>query len=161
MEEKVDVRSMIKEFGAQALGGAKVPHGVSNPVFHRTEDGSYSVAVFVYTYNMQERKSGAVKRPSFWMTMDPRTGKVTEQIDCHKKDFSSISLDTMCVLKAEDDTKYSAEYVNQTLAVFNLILKKYLVTGKFDKELNDAYMYMMTKMVSVGFKDIYRDLNNV
>ena len=67
----------------------------------------------------------------------------------------------MCVLKAEDDTKYSAEYVNQTLAVFNLILKKYLVTGKFDKELNDAYMYMMTKMVSVGFKDIYRDLNNV
>lgn len=51
--------------------------------------------------------------------------------------------------------------MNQTLAVFNLILKKYLVTGKFDKELNDAYMYMMTKMVSVGFKDIYRDLNNV
>lgn len=29
------------------------------------------------------------------------------------------------------------------------------------QELNDAYMYMMLNMVSKGFKEFYRQLNNV
>ena len=161
MNESVNVRWVIQECKRNALGGAKTPHGVSNPVFRKMEDGSYSIAVFIFLYNAEELRSGVVKRPSRWMLMDPVSGEIREEIDCHERDFCTIPLGTPCELKAEDDTPFSKEYKNQTLAVYDLILKKLRITGKFDKELYDAYMYMMLRMVSVGFKECYRQLGTV
>lgn len=161
MEETINVRSIMRKFAREALGGSKTPHGVSNPVFRRAKDGSYQIAAFVYTYNAQERHDGLVKRPAHWMLLDPVSGKILNHLDCHTDDFCDIPLDTKCPLKAEDATVYSKEYANQTLAIFDLILRKLRITGKFDKELNDVYMYMMLRMVSVGFKECYRQLNQV
>jgi len=160
MEESLNIRTIIKKFSLGALGGKKIPHGVSNPVFRKNEDGSISAAAFVFVYNKDQIKGRSVPRPKKWMTMDLTTGEITEY-DCSVNDFSDLPSDFMCDLNAEDNTAFSEEYKRQTLAVFDLTLKKYLLKNKFDKELNDAYMYMMLRMVSVGFKELYKQLNNV
>lgn len=161
MDKYLNAKEAIKMFNASALGGQKIPHGVSNPVFHKNENGDYLISAFIFLYNADEIRNKSVKRPSKWMTMDIKTGNIISEYDCREKDFCNISFETFCDLNPESDTKYSAEYTNQTLAIFDLIIKKYIVTGKFDKELNDAYMYMMLNMVSVGFKEFYKKLNNV
>ncbi len=160
MEQAMNVREIMKRFSVSALGGKKIPHGVSNPVFRKNENNEYEACAFIYLYQAKELKEKNIRRPSKWMTMNVRTGDIVEY-DCSAKDFSSAAADLMCDLRAEEDTAFSAEYKKQTLAIFDLILKKYLVTGIFDKELNDAYMYMMLRMVSVGFKQFYIDLDLV
>ena len=140
MQTEHNIRSVIKTFQMNALGGRKIPHGVSNPVFRYDENGNLIISAFVYTYS---------------------AGEFIAEYDCGENDFCTASVEAMCDLNAETDTKYSPEYTNQTLAIFDLVLRKYLKTGKFDKELNDAYMYMMLNMVSKGFKEFYRQLNNV
>lgn len=160
MEQIMNVREIMKKFAVSALGGKKIPHGVSNPVFRKSEDGEYNVCSFVYLYQAQELKDKSVRRPTKWMSINLKTGMVTEY-NCSDLDFSSAPTETLCDLRADDDTVFSTEYKQQTLAVFDLILKKFLITGRFDKELNDAYMYMMLRMVSVGFKPFYKELNLV
>ena len=161
MDKRIDSRNIIKIFQLNALGGKKTPHGVSNPVFRRNDDGNIEVAAFIYLYKADELRSGKLKRPSRWITVDLKNTEHISEFSCLEKDFCDIASDTVCELAPEENTIFSAEYSNQTLAIFDLVLKKYLVTGKFDKELNDAYMDMMLKMVSVGFKPFYRALNNV
>ncbi len=161
MQTEHNIRSVIKTFQLNALGGRKIPHGVSNPVFRYDENRNLIISAFVYTYSAEELRSRSVKRPSKWMAINVQTGEFIAEYDCGEKDFCTASMEAMCDLNAENDTKYSPEYTNQTLAIFDLILRKYLKTGKFDKELNDAYMYMMLNMVSKGFKEFYRQLNNV
>ncbi len=153
-------KSIMKEFAQAALGGENIPHGVSNPVFRKTENGKYNVCAFIYLYQTQELRDRKIRRPLKWMTLDLNSGEITEY-DCMEKDFSDMSMDTLCDLNPEDSTIYSPEYQKQTLAVFDLILKKYLLVKRFDKELNDAYMYMMMRTVPIGFKPFYRDLNEV
>ena len=161
MDKFINAKEAIKLFNANALGGQKIPHGVSNPVFHKSENGEYLISAFIFLYNAEEIRNKSVKRPAKWMTMDIRTGEIISEYDCREKDFCDVSFETYCDLNPASDTKYSAEYTNQTLAIFDLIIKKYIMTGRFDKELNDAYMYMMLNMVSVGFKEFYKELNNV
>ncbi len=160
MEELLSIRTIINKFSAAALGGKKIPHGVSNPVFRRNGDGNIEAAAFIFIYNKEQLKSRSVPRPKKWMTMDLSTGEITEH-DCSENDFCDLPDDMMCGLDAEENTVFSEEYKRQTLAVFDLTLKKYLVKNKFDKELNDAYMYMMLRMVSVGFKELYTQLNTI
>lgn len=151
---------LMKLINKSALGGRKIPHGVSNPVFRKNENGDIVVAAFVYTYSAEELRSKQIKRPSHWITVDIKNGNVIHEYNCAENDFCDIPLDFYCDLNAESDIKFSSEYNKQTLAVFDLILRKYEITGVFDEELNDAYMFMMLRMVSVGFKDMYKQLNN-
>lgn len=160
MNQKLEVKDVIRILKANAVGGKKVPHGVSNPVFRRDENGNIVVAAFVYFYTADDLKNQKVRRPAKWITLDISTGETTAY-SCNEKDFCSIKEDFYCELRSETDTKFSKEYCNQTLAVFDLILRKYQITRKFDNELNDAYMYMMLKMVSVGFKELYTQLNSL
>ncbi len=160
MNQTMNVREIMKKFSITALGGRKIPHGVSNPVFRKNENGEYEVCAFIYLYNAQELKDKNIGRPSMWMALNVHSGQITEY-ECRSNDFSYADSNTKCDLHAEEDMVFSSEYKKQTLAVFDLILKKYLITGRFDKELNDAYMYMMLRMVSKGFKPFYKDLNQV
>lgn len=152
-----DIMKLINKL---ALGGRKIPHGVSNLVFRRDENGKIVVAAFIYTYNAEELRSRKIKRPSHWITIDIKNGNAVCEYNCAEDDFCNIPMDSVCDLNAESDIKFSTEYTKQTLAVFDLILRKYQITGIFDEELNDAYMFMMLRMASVGFKEIYRQLNN-
>ncbi len=160
MDNTWNAKKIMTEFSRNALHGNKIPHGVSNPVFRKADNGEYVACAFIYLYNANELKEKRVKRPSRWISFNLHSGDIVEY-DCRERDFSEYPMDMVCDLQAEDDTVFSAEYQKQTLAVFDLILRKYMITGRFDSELNDAYMYMMTRMVSVGFKSFYKDLNKI
>lgn len=161
MDNRINARALMSNMRKSALGGRKIPHGVSNPVFRKMDDGSYAAAAFVFLYSRDDLKNRTVKRPSRWITADIKTGQIISEYSCKDIDFSSAAADAVCSLDAADSTVYSKEYVDQTLAVFDLIMRKYNATGIFDRELNDVYMYMMLKMVSVGFKEFYRELNKI
>ena len=45
MDNFLSVREAIKIFNTNALGGRKIPHGVSNPVFHKNENGDYLIPI--------------------------------------------------------------------------------------------------------------------
>lgn len=158
--ETLNCKTIINIFNAKALEGRKIPHGVSNPVFRFSADGSLLAAAFIFTYNADQLKAKSIARPGKWIAIDLKTQAVTEY-SCNDVDFTTVPVESMCSLNAETDEKFSAEYSKQTLAIFDLILKKYLLTSVFDKQLNDVYMYMMLKPVSTGFKALYRDLNLV
>lgn len=148
------------ELEKSILRGAKIPHGTSNPVF-RIENGKYCIAAFVYTYNRRLRENKLVKRPAYWGIMNPRTGEIIECNDCHRKDFSSMELDKVCNLEQENWTAYSDDYNNQTIDIFNEVLRKYIATGEFDKSLNNEYMSRVIKMAPVDFRRLYGDLCNI
>ena len=156
--ETLNCKTIMKIFNTEALGGRKIPHGVSNPVFRVSEAGTISAAAFIYTYDQKQLKAMNIPRPDKWIAMELNTRSVVEY-SCNDKDFTTFPSDGRCDLAADTDEVFSNEYSGQTIAIFDLILKKYLLTSKFDKQLNDVYMYMMLKPVSAGFKDLYRDLN--
>lgn len=160
MDHIINVREIMAKFAASALGGKKIPHGVSNPVFRKDESGAYQVCAFIYQYNAVELRNKSIRRPLRWMSMNLSDGEITEY-QCSDKDFSATPEDVMCDLRPEEDTVFSKEYRKQTLAIFDLILKKLLITKCFDQELNDTYMYMMLRMVSIGFKQYYKDLGQI
>ena len=108
MDRIMNVRDIMKKFAVSALGGKKIPHGVSNPVFRKSEDGEYKVCAFIYLYQAQELKDKNVRRPTKWMSMDLKTGAVTEY-NCSDLDFSGASAEVMGDLRAEEDTVFSAE----------------------------------------------------
>ena len=136
-------------------------YGVSNPVFRLDTDGRIKAAAFIFTYTEEELKNRTIRRPTRWLTVDVRNNDLIEEHSCGERDFTGAPMWTRCDLRTETDEKFSDEYTMQTLAVFDLLLRKYKQTGVFDRPLNDAYMFMMLRTVSVGFKDLYRDMNNL
>ncbi len=161
MEQKtLTLQEMMKKIGTYALGGAKVPHGVSNPVFRKTEDGTYAVAAFVFTFDREMLKNKTAHAPCEWILVNPADGALLQRISCSEQPFSSCGGDTVD-LRAESDQPFSKEYGMHTISLFDAVLKKYTQQQVFDKGLNDAYMYMMLGPVSVGLKPYYRDLNLV
>ena len=156
-----EANRLMELINSAALSGSKLPHGVSNPVFRLDTDGRIKVAVFIFTYSHEELKSRVIRRPMHWMTVDVADNDLVREHACTEEDFCSAPPWTRCDLNAETDEKFSEEYTKQTLAVFDLLLRKYKLTGVFDRPLNDAYMFMMLRTVSVGFKDMYRELCNL
>ena len=133
--ETLDFRTISKILSSQALGGRKIPHRVSNPVFRIGEDGSVKAAAFIYTYTAEQLKALCVPRPKRWIEIDLKTQAVTEY-SCEEKEFSDLAADSMCDLSPEITEKFSREYSKQTIAIFDLILRKYLLTSVFDKQLD-------------------------
>lgn len=156
----IGAKEAMRIAGSYALGGVKVPHSISNPVIRKLDDGKYAIALFVFTFTKEQIKSGKANRPLEWLLLNPTNGELIERVSCNNKDFSDDKSE--CVeLRASDNTKYSNEYAAITISIFDTMIKKYIEKNEFDKQLNDVYMYMMTKMVSVGLKSFYRDLNSV
>lgn len=55
----VEIKKIVSTLNGKALGGAKIPHSVSNPVLRVVDDVPY-IAAFVYIYNrenIQQNKS--------------------------------------------------------------------------------------------------------
>lgn len=161
MAETLTLRTAMRVLQQNALGGKKVPHGVSNPVLRKMPDGNYVIAAFIYLYKAEELKAKNIPRPSRWLTMDPVSGRFLQEYACTEQDFSDIPLTEFCNLRAADDTVYSREYTETLISAFDTVLRKYRETGRIDLQLYDVYLQMMLKTVSVGFKPLYQQLSNI
>lgn len=154
------LKDVTKSLASYALGGAKIPHGISNPVFRKLEDGTFVIAAFVFTFTKEMLSQNKANAPCEWILINPHDGSLIARYECTNKPFSQES-DSAVDLLPETNAKFSGEYKYYSISIFETILKKYVQKGVFDNELNEAYMYLMLNPISKGLKKYYRDLNNV
>lgn len=160
MNQYITAKQAIRCFASYALGGAKIPHGVSNPVFRKISDDNYALSAFVFTFTrdmLAEKKS---KAPDEWLLINPNNGQLISRLSCATQNFSNLDNDEVD-LKPEFDIAFSNDYKNATLFLLDLLIKSYAETGRPDTGLNNAYMYMMLQPVSVGLKPYYKALNQI
>ena len=143
-----------------ALGGAKVPHGMSNPVL-RNRNGRLCIAFFVYTYTRGELQNGAVRRPSSWITADLVTGELLERIPCSAEDFSDASNTEYFSTQNPNADKATREYYLKTYALLDSVRKTVAETGSFPNDVYAEYMRSMFVAVPPAYHRFYRELSNV
>ncbi|MBQ9167943.1 MAG: hypothetical protein IJX67_06000 [Oscillospiraceae bacterium] len=141
----------------QALGGRKVPHGLSNPVL-RSRDGKLYLAFFVYTYTRQELQSGAISRPVSWMLADLESGKLVEEIPCSREDFSRASRDGKYSTQ-NPNGKMPADFHQKTFGILDQLRQNYLQSGTLDQSAYETYMAQMLRAVPPAYHRFYQELS--
>lgn len=140
-----------------ALGGRKVPHGVSNPVL-RIRNGQLCMAFFVYTYTREHLKQGMVRRPCDWMVADLVNGRLLEEISCSKEDFSDASKETWYSTDNPGGAK-SGEFFGEAYAILDAVRQEYSKTGKLDESAYRRYLDKILQAVPPAYHRFYRELS--
>lgn len=160
MKNSLTARMAIRKFSQYAMGGAKAPHGISNPVFCKMEDGSYALAAFVFTYNGEMIKNKKVKSPSEWILINPNDGALIDRISCATQNFSDLE-DSEIDFGTGEDIIVTDRYKSAALIILNFLIKSYVDTGCLDIGLNNVYMYMVLQVTAAGFRPYYEALNQI
>ena len=74
----VEIKKIVSTLNGKALGGAKIPHSVSNPVLRVVDDVPY-IAAFVYIYNRENIQQNKMPRPVHWIVADLASGDVVNE----------------------------------------------------------------------------------
>jgi len=149
--------TIYKNIYPLALGGRKVPHGVSNPVL-RDRNGQLCMAFFVYTYTRDDLEKGMVRRPGSWMIADPVNGKLLEEISCGTEDFSNASKEERYSTDNPNGPK-SREFFSETYRLLDAVRQEYSKTGKLDKETYRQYLETVLQAVPPAYHRFYRELS--
>ncbi len=145
---------------ASALGGAKIPHYVSNPVI-RLEDGKAFIAAFVYTYNRENLQSNKMPRPIHWIIADIETGEIINEYDCRQKDFSSAGFDALYDLNNPPAVKKPTR--DDFTGIYEEIdsLRRKWISGGFDPDDCKKYLDMILEITPGSYQRFYRELANL
>lgn len=154
------IQDVMRELKGQALGGAKVPHGFSNPVLHRTTDG-YVIAHFIYTYTRKQWEDRLVPRPSVWLLADPVTGALIREIPCKTLDFTDRPADSLCRLGLPEGAAPTKETFDALFRRFDLVRQRYADTGILDTPTYRAYLRELLRQVPESFRPYYLDLSAI
>lgn len=151
--------SELNAFAAsKALGGAKLPHGLSNPVL-RELDGNICVCYFVYTYNRQARETGLYPRPSEWIALSIEEGDLVGRFRCSENDFSTAPYDKTYSVK---DASVSAQSKDHYAAMCQLIEEarsSVIATGCLDRKTYEDYLNKLFVITPKDFRVFYTDLS--
>lgn len=153
----VPVMNIYQALNSQALGGRKIPHGLSNPVL-RSRDGKLYLAFFVYTFTRQELQSGAISRPVSWMLADLETGRLIEEIPCSREDFSRASREEKYATQ-NPNGKAAADFYEQTYGMLDRLRQAYLKNGVLDQNSYESYLNRMLQAVPPSYHRFYRELS--
>lgn len=143
-----------------ALGGVKLPHGVSNPVL-RMRGGRVCMAFFVYTYTRGEIQSGVIRRPTSWLVADLATGELLERISCSREDFSDASFTEVFSTDNPNEGKATKAYYERVYGMLDAVRKRILEGGSFPEDGYEAYMRDILEVVPPAYHRFYRELSNV
>ena len=154
----VDIKTVVSKINVQALGGAKIPHCVSNPVL-RTENGSLYIAAFVYLFNRENLQQNKMPRPIRWIIADIETGDVVKEYDCKEKDFSGAAYDVLYDLNDPNVKRPSREDFAEIYSVFDSVRSGYLASGKADAETYARYLGMILEVTPINYRRFYQELS--
>jgi hypothetical protein len=154
------IREVLASLKPKALGGVKIPHGMSNPVL-RSVDGKVVIAVFIYTYNKENLDKGMMPRPAYWMTSDIATGEMLEHIDCRKNDFSGQSYDKLYSMTATKRGTVTAADFAELYGTLDAVRKEYAEAGNINKGLYDKYLNRILEITPDEYAVFYKDLSNI
>lgn len=141
-----------------ALGGRKIPHGVSNPVLRKKGDQLY-LAFFVYPYTRAQLQQGAIGRPISWMLADIQTGELVEELSCGTQDFSSAGEKEMFSVHNPNPPR-ETDFFRNAYAILDEVRKGYLESGAVDIPLYEAYLSKILLGVPPSYHRFYRELSN-
>lgn len=153
-----DTKTIVAKLNAAALGGAKIPHCVSNPVIRTDDKGSY-IAAFIYTYGKQNLQTNTMPRPIHWIIADIETGNVIKEFDCKEKDFSTACFDELFDLNDPSVKRPTRDDFAWFYSLFDSLRDAY-ISGKEVSELEKEYMNCIFEITPLSYRRFYRELSN-
>lgn len=154
----ITVKELNKKVQPAALHGAKVPHGVSNPVI-RKEEGKYYIAYFVYTYERSNMASNMYPRPSEWILADIKTGDVVSVYECNEKDFSEQKFNRMYSLTDKNVKKPNEDYFTVMDNLFDTVRASIVFGNQMDMASYSAYLRDLLAITPEEYKIFYKELS--
>lgn len=158
--ELIPAMDVYQKIRPLALGGVKIPHGISNPVL-RKRDSRICIAFFVYTYTRGDLQNGAIRRPTSWITTDLVTGEILDRIQCADEDFSDASFTEYFSTNNPNAGKSTKEYYQSVYALLDSIRKTILENDSFPKDAYAEYMRSILEIVPPAYHRFYWELSNV
>lgn len=156
----ISMGEMNRKAASYALGGAKIPHGISNPVI-RNVDGCYRVCYFVYAVNREDIKRKMYSRPVEWLALDAQTGDLLGSYNCAEEDFSSQSFDQRYSLEDPKTAKPHEAYFSVMDALFDTVRASIVYGDAIDLDSYEGYMKKLLAITPQEYQVFYRDLSAV
>jgi len=154
------IKEVITGLKMKALGGAKIPHGLSNPVLRRVDD-KIVIAIFIHTYKKENLDTQKMPRPAYWMTADIETGEMLGHFTCEQAEFSNQPYDKLYSSSPSNKDKINAEYFVELYKTFDEVRNKYINTGKIDENQYGNYLSKVLDVVPIEYGVFYKDLSNI
>ena len=158
--ELIPAMDVYQKIRPLALGGVKIPHGISNPVL-RKQDNKICIAFFVYTYTRGDLQNGAIRRPTSWITTDLVTGEIRDRIQCADEDFSDASFTEYFSTNNPNAGKSTKEYYQSVYALLHSIRKTIIEKDSFPIDAYAEYMRSILEIVPPAYHRFYWELSNV
>ncbi len=154
----------ISEFNniarSEALGGAKVPHGISNPVL-RSVDGIIRVCYFVYLFDKKALDTGLYRRPVEWLALDMESGRLVGRYSCAKNDFSQESADKTYSLKDDSIAKPDDAFYAVLNRLFETCCASVLFANALDETTYAGYMNSVLSITPQDYRVFYKELSRL
>ena len=156
----VDIKTVVRNMNMKALGGAKIPHAVSNPVL-RMEDGKLCIASFIYVFGRQNLQTNQMPRPIHWILADAASGEVLREYNCREKDFSDAGFDQLYDLNDPNVIRPGREDFAEIYRLFDTVRDKYLADGSWDGETYRQYLDRILEITPNSYRQFYLSLSNL
>ncbi len=156
----IRIRDIMTELNRKVLGGAKVPHQVSNPVL-RSVDGKIMIANFIYLYGKVNIQENNMPRPTYWTLTEIESGNLIKEINCKVHDFSAQSFDSLYSLANNETERPTIKYFEDMDALFENARKCYLETGTIDHAGYDEYMKKLLAITPPAYRVFYEELSAI
>lgn len=160
MSKQKPIKEVLNGLKMKALGGAKIPHGMSNPVLRRLKD-KVVIATFIYTYNKENLESKKMPRPTYWMAADIETGELIGHFTCKQAEFSNQPYDRLYAAIPPDKVKATPEYFANLYKIFDGVREGYIQSEKVDRKSYGDYLEKILAIVPVEYGPFYKDLSNI
>ena len=155
----IEIRTVVSKLNAMALGSAKIPHGISNPVL-RIEEGEVYIAAFVYVYKRENLQQKTMPRPIHWILADMETGDIVNEFDCRQKDFSAAGFGDLYDLNDSGVKKPTREDFAEIYSLFDSVRSEYLNTGRINADRYIEYFNRIMEVTPGSYRKFYCELSN-
>lgn len=154
----VSIRDINRQARQKALGGAKMPHGISWPVLHKHDRG-LTIAYYVTVHNHGDLESGIFRRPTEWLEFDIREGKMIGRYDCRINDFSKEPMDGKYDLSQGAEKKPDAETMERLYREFDSVRESLFTHGMPDMGLYIRYKREVLSMIPAAYQVFLKELS--
>ena len=155
MKKSIEINELIRN---NIISGTKIPHSASYPVIYREKD-KYYLAAFVFFYNGEDIKNGAVDRPTLWVIADIETGEIIEERHTVEIDFSDASYDVKYNVRSDRHYDTSRKYYNDAFIILDSVRDKIIKTGKLYRAEYQYYLDKIVANVPKEYQRFYTDLS--
>ena len=154
----VTIKELSGRIQEKIFDGAKIPHGISNPVIHKEND-KYYIAYFVYTYDKKNIETGVYQRPIQWILADIKEGNIVYTYDCKNNDFSEQRFDKLYSLNDPIVKKPDDRYFEVMDRLFDTVRASIAFANSLDMASYKAYLNNLMAITPSEYRVFYRELS--